>query len=157
MGCCPSKPPALGKEYAVNATEVAPILPSTVSGNQVELKLDDAVDEMTMDRGEEISVDDEEPVPEEEKFKLPLQKTEAVLNEVLIRNPETTTSVQSPPSPPPKTSRNADDIPISSTYHRVHSAEVAEQEAKRQEELRLEAERREQEIREYKAAIGLSY
>eukprot|EP00644_Phytophthora_capsici_P002808 jgi/Phyca11/124783/e_gw1.55.310.1 len=113
-----------------------------------------------MDRGDEAllimdKLDDEEPVPEEEEFKLHVHTpVETVLDEVLVRNPETTTTVQCPPQ---KTPRNADDIPISSTYHRVHSAEVAKQEAMRQEELRLEAEHREQEIREYKAAIGLSY
>ncbi|KAL3666922.1 hypothetical protein V7S43_007869, partial [Phytophthora oleae] len=150
MGCCPSKRPALGKEYAVNATEVAPILPSAVSADQVEPILDDAVDEMFMDRGDRSRMDksdDEEPTPEEEEFKIPSEKVEGVLDEVLIRNPERVTALQSPPSPPWKT---ADDIPISSTYHRVHSAEVAEQEAKRQEELRLEAEHREQEVRDYK-------
>ncbi|KAF4324412.1 hypothetical protein BBO99_00001630 [Phytophthora kernoviae] len=85
----------------------------------------------------------------------PDQATSSILlHEEVIRAPEDTTLMQT--RPPKKTSHSADDIPISSTYHRAHSAEVAEQESKRQEEQQMEAEEREREIREYKAAMGLS-
>ncbi|EEY61987.1 uncharacterized protein PITG_13969 [Phytophthora infestans T30-4] len=114
-----------------------------------------------MDRGDEVNkVNEEEPQPEDDEsasIKLPLAKAEAELDEVLVRSPESAMAVQSPPSPPPrKTFQSADDIPISSTYHRVHSAEVAEQEKKWQEEQRLEAERREREVQEYKAATQIA-
>ncbi|GMF14694.1 unnamed protein product [Phytophthora lilii] len=164
MGCCPSKCPGAtaGKEYAATTTEVLP----AVSVNQVEPVLKDAVQDMLMDRGDGTPIeksDDEEPAAEDDygtgddyvpgRFTVPPEKVSAFaaqLEAALIRE---ATTVQSPPPPPRKSSRSADDIPISSTYHRVHSAEVAEQEAKRQEELRLEAEQRERDVREYKAAV----
>ncbi|KAG7394842.1 hypothetical protein PHYBOEH_004608 [Phytophthora boehmeriae] len=60
----------------------------------------------------------------------PAQATSSlVLDEEVVRGPEETTSTQS--RLPKKASRSADDIPISSTYHRVQSAGVAEQESKR--------------------------
>ncbi|KAG2781123.1 hypothetical protein JG687_00004963 [Phytophthora cactorum] len=160
MGCCPSKPPTLGKEYGATATEVAPILPSSVSANQVEpTVIENAVENMHMDRGDGTDrAYDEEPQPEDDEpagFKLPLEKGDT--DEVLLRSPEIAVAVQPPPSPlPRKPSQSADDIPISSTYHRVHCAEVAEQEAKWQEEQRLEAEQREREVREYKAAMQIA-
>ncbi|KAG7378661.1 hypothetical protein PHYPSEUDO_009791 [Phytophthora pseudosyringae] len=166
MGCCPSKSPA-AKEHTTT-TEVASIVPSSVSANQVEAVLANAVGDMLMDRGDGTPMDksdDEEPGPEDDEsasFKLPPREPEGVVkalwDEVFARSP--VAAVQSPPSPPPspprKSSRCADDIPILTTYHRVHSAEVAVQEAKRHEELRLEAEQREREVREYKAAMQSS-
>ncbi|KAI9987925.1 hypothetical protein PInf_024180 [Phytophthora infestans] len=147
MGCCSSKPTP-GKEYAATTPEVAPFLPFAVSARTV---IDNAVEGMCMDRGDEVNkVNEEEPQPEDDEsasIKLPLAKAEAELDEVLVRSPESAMAVQSPP---------ADDIPISSTYHRVHSAEVAEQEKKWQEEQRLEAERREREVQEYKAATQIA-
>lgn len=56
---------------------------------------------------------------------------------------------------PARTPVNYEDMPISSTYHRVHSATIADKEAKRKEEERLEAEQREREVQEYKAAMML--
>ncbi|KAF1791091.1 hypothetical protein GQ600_7101 [Phytophthora cactorum] len=132
MGCCPSKPPTLGKEYGATATEVAPILPSSVSANQVEpTVIENAVENMHMDRGDGTDG----------------RATTQSRNS----SGRTTTSVPTPRKP----SQSADDIPISSTYHRVHCAEVAEQEAKWQEEQRLEAEQREREVCEYKQPCRL--
>lgn len=171
MGCCPSKCSGATsrKEDAATTAEVAPILPPTVSTNQVELVVDKEVEEILMDRGDGTPMDkseDEEPGPEEDddsfgRIKGSQDQTESLakaLDEVLVvRVSEKAVAVQSPPSPPPrKSSRCADDIPISSTYHRAHSAEVVEQEAKRQEELRLEAEQRAREVREYKAGMQIA-
>ncbi|KAL4158268.1 hypothetical protein PRNP1_004046 [Phytophthora ramorum] len=168
MGCCPSKCPGLTprKEYAATTTEVAPILPPTGSANQVEPAADNAVQNMLMDRGSGALMDksdDEEPVAEDhEPAKLASCKLSQghaaevanALDVIFVRvAEEVVVGVQPPPSPPRKSSRSADDIPISSTYHRVHSAVVAEQDAKRQEALQLEAEQREREMREYKAAM----
>ncbi|KAE8915268.1 hypothetical protein PF005_g15245 [Phytophthora fragariae] len=156
MGCCLSKCPGTtpGKEYAATTTEVAPMFPSSGSVNHVETVMDTAVHNLLMDRGDGKSMDksdDDEPVA----YKT---KTASVAQDAAVeRRPEEVVRAQSPPSPPPKkASRSADDIPISSTYHRVHSAEVAKQEAKRQEELRIEAEQRERDVREYKAAMQLA-
>lgn len=48
---------------------------------------------------------------------------------------------------------NPEDIPIQSMYHRVHLAEMEEQDAARKKELRVEAERHEQEVREFRASM----
>lgn len=68
-------------------------------------------------------------------------------------------SLESPASlalrSPARTPVNFEDMPISSTYHRVLSATIADKEAKRKEEERLEAEQREREVQEYKAAMML--
>jgi hypothetical protein len=56
---------------------------------------------------------------------------------------------------PAHTPVNFEDMPISSTYHRVLSATIADKAAKRKEEERLEAEQREREVQEYKAAMML--
>ncbi|ETM99335.1 hypothetical protein PPTG_18567 [Phytophthora nicotianae INRA-310] len=159
MGCCSSKPTP-GKERTATTPEVATIEPPTVSVDQVKpIVIDNAVEDMHMDcDNEKEKSDDEEPQPEDDEPAL-LGKDDTKLDEVLVhvRSPERAVPVQSPPSPPPqKLSQSADDIPISSTYHRVHSAEVAEQEKKWQEELRLQAEQREREVREYKAAMQIS-
>ncbi|KAG6613307.1 uncharacterized protein IUM83_17066 [Phytophthora cinnamomi] len=170
MGCCPSKCPGStpGKEYAATTTGVAPMFPSTVSANQVEPAVDNAVQDMLMDRGDGRLMDksdDEEPAPkdggdEPRGFKAKAASAAQEVNGAVEQRPGEVARSQSPPSPPPsppkKSQRSADDIPISSTYHRVHSAEVAEQEAKRQEEQRLEAEQRERDVREYKASMQLA-
>ncbi|EGZ17590.1 hypothetical protein PHYSODRAFT_300613 [Phytophthora sojae] len=167
MGCCPSKCPGTtpGKEYAATTTEVAPMFPSSVSVEQVEPSMDNAVQDMLMDRGDGKPLDksdDGEPAPEDDAEAVVFKsKAAGGANAAAVeRRPEEVVHVQSPPSPPPspprKSSRSADDILISSTYHRVHSAEVAKQQAKRQEELRLEAEQREREVREYKASMQLA-
>jgi len=119
---------------------------------------------MLMDRGDRTSVGEEEPAAEHddapETLKLQPQQETQGCSAVLLRRPELALSSQSPPSPPPspprKSSRSADETPISSTYHRVHSAVVEEQEAKRKEELRFEAEQRAREVREYKATLQLA-
>jgi len=68
-------------------------------------------------------------------------------------------SLESPASlalrSPAHTPVNFEDMPISSTYHRVLSATIADKAAKRKEEERLEAEQREREVQEYKAAMML--
>lgn len=62
-------------------------------------------------------------------------------------------SVHSPRSPGGRRYTNPEDMPIQSMYHRVHLAEMEEQDAARKEELRLEAERHEQEVREFRASM----
>ncbi|GMF24117.1 unnamed protein product [Phytophthora fragariaefolia] len=169
MGCCPSKCPGTipGKEYAATTTEVAP-LPSAVSVNQADPVVDTAVESMLMDRGDGKRMDksdDDDPAAEEDGSEPVGSETTAasVARETVgavERRSEEVARAPSPPSPPPspprKASRSADDIPISSTYHRVHCAVVEQQEAQRQEELRLEAEQREREVLEYKASMGLA-
>lgn len=57
------------------------------------------------------------------------------------------------PRSPGRRCTNPEDMPIESMYHRVHLAEMEEQDAARKEELRLEAERHEQEVREFRASM----
>ncbi|KAJ8530396.1 hypothetical protein ON010_g14516 [Phytophthora cinnamomi] len=164
---CPGSTP--GKEYAATTTGVAPMFPSTVSANQVEPAVDNAVQDMLMDRGDGRLMDksdDEEPAPkdggdEPRGFKAKAASAAQEVNGAVEQRPGEVARSQSPSVAPAvarrrSRSRSADDIPISSTYHRVHSAEVAEQEAKRQEEQRLEAEQRERDVREYKASMQLA-
>ncbi|KAF4324411.1 hypothetical protein G195_002224 [Phytophthora kernoviae 00238/432] len=128
--------------------------------NQVQHDGGHAVQEILMEREDDLSLDKtdhEDPVNDTAvTVKLPPDQAIHVVDsqDEVVRAPEETVLVRTPP--PRKTSHSADDIPISSTYHRVHSAEVAEQESKRQEEQQMEAEEREREIREYKATMGLS-
>ncbi|POM73478.1 Hypothetical protein PHPALM_9673 [Phytophthora palmivora] len=154
MGCCPSKPNTTsGKEYP---EEGAIVVPATVKINQVELAVGNEVQEMLMDRGDGTIMDksddeaeDDEPVT----FKMENDDTVAMaLDKELVHSP-VAVQASPPPSPPRKSSHCADDMPISSTYHRMHVHEMEEQEAKRQEELRLETEQREREVREFKAAM----
>lgn len=76
-----------------------------------------------------------------------------------VANGAAACSSSAPPSlalrSPARTPANFEDVPISSTYHRVHSATVADKEARRRDEERLEAEQREREVREYKAALTM--
>jgi hypothetical protein len=61
--------------------------------------------------------------------------------------------MSAPTSPSKSPVVNFDDIPINSMYHRIHTVEMEEQEARRRQELQEEAERREREIQEFKAAM----
>ncbi|OWZ22447.1 hypothetical protein PHMEG_0002865 [Phytophthora megakarya] len=126
MGCCPSKP----------------------NTNQVEVAIADGVQEMLMDRGDGTMMDKSDDEAEDDEDKI--STVPMALEEELARSPE---PVSPPPSPRRKSSHSADEMPISSTYHRMQMHEMEVQEAERQEELRQEAEQREREVREFKVAM----
>ncbi|KAG7394843.1 hypothetical protein PHYBOEH_004609 [Phytophthora boehmeriae] len=157
MGCCPSKCFGLKteKDDAATTSEPVAVVPAS---NQVQHNAGQEAHEVQIDRSDTSAAKAgrEEPVDTAAvSVKLPLDLQEGVtaVQTEAVRAPEETTTVRT--TPPRKTSNSADDIPISSTYHRVHSAEVAEQESKRHEELQRQAEQRDREVREYKAAMGL--
>ncbi|RLN53983.1 hypothetical protein BBJ28_00005704 [Nothophytophthora sp. Chile5] len=153
MGCCPSK--QLASTGAVEAT-AAP--PSVASEDPVGLEaVGGPPTELLMDRGDGTLMDksDDEDLAEDTPELDEQARDDGVSPgdlEVHLCDADEPIMVFRAPR---KESRNADDIPISSTYHRVHSVEVAELEAKRSEELRVEAEQHEREMREYKAAVQL--
>lgn len=104
-------------------------------------------DEKRRHKGESADVDN---------IKQPLDKVKSEVEDARRHSPDNVTVEFAIHEVPQKRSYRADDIPISSTYHRVHSVEVAEQEKRWQRECRLEAEQREREVREYKAALPIA-
>ncbi|TDH66727.1 hypothetical protein CCR75_001897 [Bremia lactucae] len=134
MGLCSSK--------SIATTEVVPFVAPDRCAFEAEVnEANNGINEMLMDRVHEASVNK--------------SKALVVGTKVLLRYPENAVTQYSP-ALLQKISHSADDIPISSTYHRVHSAEVAMQEEKRQEEVRREAEQRALEVREYISALQIA-
>ncbi|CEG40592.1 uncharacterized protein PHALS_10780 [Plasmopara halstedii] len=146
MGLCSSKSSA-------RTSKVALVLPPTVSANQKERNVVlNVVETMYMDRDVEVSMtksDDEKSLQngDFEGTKAKVKVVECEADNVLLRSPDSVVNKFLINGSRRNVCYNADDLPISSTYHRVHSVEMAEQEEKWRRELKLEKAQREEEGR----------
>ncbi|KAL7684523.1 hypothetical protein Plhal304r1_c035g0108851 [Plasmopara halstedii] len=155
MGLCSSKSSA-------RTSKVALVLPPTVSANQKERNVVlNVVETMYMDRDVEVSMtksDDEKSLQngDFEGTKAKVKVVECEADNVLLRSPDSVVNKFLINGSRRNVCYNADDLPISSTYHRVHSVEMAEQEEKWRRELKLEKAQREEEVREYKKTLQIA-